>query len=53
MSENECQKEAKLKLGGFLGPLLEALGAMWVPRGLPMLKNNVVKTHFLIVFSIA
>ena len=23
-----------------MGPLLEALGAMWVPRGAPMLKND-------------
>ena len=23
-----------------MGPLLEALGAMWVPRGTPMLKND-------------
>ena len=39
MWENGCQKEAKLRLGGFLGPLLEALGAMWVPRGVPMVKK--------------
>ena len=40
MGANGCQKEAKLRLGGFLGRLLEALGAMWVPRGAPMLKND-------------
>ena len=39
MWENGCQKEAKLRLGSFLGPLLEALGAMWVPRGIPMVKK--------------
>ena len=40
MCENGCQNEAKWRLGGFMGPLLEALGAMWVPRGTPMLKND-------------
>ena len=49
MYENGCQKDAKLRLGGFLGPLLEALGAMWVPRGVPMLKNNE-KLSILLAF---
>ena len=40
MCENWSKNDSKLPLGGFLGPLLEALGAMWVPRGAPMLKNN-------------
>ena len=29
-----------MALGSSLGPLLEALGAMWVPRGAPMFKND-------------
>ena len=40
MCENWSKNDSKLPLGGFLGPLLEALGAMWVPRGAPMLKND-------------
>ena len=40
MSENWTQNGSKLSLGGFLGPLLEALGAMRVPRGAPMLKKD-------------
>ena len=39
MCENWSKNDSKLPLGGFLGPLLEALGAMWVPRGAPMLKK--------------
>ncbi len=40
MCENWSKNDSKLPLGGFLGPLLEALGAMWVPRGGPRLKND-------------
>ena len=40
MCENWSKNDSKLPLGGFLGLLLEALGAMWVPRGGPMLKND-------------
>ena len=39
MCENGRQRDAKWRLGSFLGPLLEALGAMWVPSGAPMFKN--------------
>ena len=35
MCENWSKNDSKLPLGGCLGPLLEALGAMWVPRGAP------------------
>ena len=34
------KNDSKLPLGSCLGPLLEALGAMWVPRGAPMLKKD-------------
>ena len=40
MSEIWTKNGSKLPLGGFLGPLLEALGAMRVPRGAPMLKKD-------------
>ena len=39
MCQNWSKNDSKLPLGGFLGPLLEALGALWVPRGAPMLKK--------------
>ena len=38
--ENWSKNDSKLPLGGFLGPLLGALGAMWVPRGASMPKSE-------------
>ena len=63
MCDNGCQNEAKWRLGGSMGPLLEALGAMWVPRGAPMLKNDEKVTSitlrcgshfgsFLLIFAV-
>ena len=40
-----------MRLGRFLGPLLEALEAMWVPRGVPMSKNNEKVTWIHVVLG--
>ena len=40
MGAKLSKNDSKLLLGSCLGPLLEALGAMWVPKGVPMLKND-------------
>ena len=50
MCENWSKNDSKLPLGGFLGPLLGALGAMWVPRGasrLEQTKKGIVLLAFL------
>ena len=40
MSENRSKNDSKVRLGGFLGRLLDGLGAMWVRRGAPMPKKD-------------
>ena len=51
MCENWSKNDSKLALGGCLGPLLEALGAIWVPRGAPMLKNDEKVTSITLRFG--
>jgi len=53
MSENWTKNDSKWPLGGYLGPLLEALGAMWVPRGAQYkkrTKKNLARPFFRVTF---